>query len=272
MARCNARIRVYSRRGSRKSICIPHRHYASLRQMKDLEITEDDRQRIYILGTGQKQLFYRGMLRLMSNPPPVTMLTTNNKRIESFYEQGGEIRIIQEGHLHKAKGTDMETLLSTDPNLRLNSQPLRNQHIHFGRYVLDQKQPSAFNQPNYDSTQNQTSSLPQPIPDLRNLYQKSASRRPQRRRSTPSPEPARSTAQLATETVDIPKIKPILNLIIPTDRNFRPDLIHTIKHRTSCLETTVFVISTTLGLIEHWNETVFQDPRTRPNYFRGVAT
>ena len=67
--------------GSPRSCC---RHVSSTA----FTITEEDRRRIYIFGAGNKGIFAAYCLRSIPNPPPVTFLVNNARRIEQFNQAG----------------------------------------------------------------------------------------------------------------------------------------------------------------------------------------
>jgi hypothetical protein len=62
----------------------PCRHVSST----GFTITEEDRRRIYIFGAGNKGIFVAHCLRSTLNPPPVTFLVNNARRIEQFNQAG----------------------------------------------------------------------------------------------------------------------------------------------------------------------------------------
>jgi hypothetical protein len=65
-------------------LCSSWRHVSTT----GFTITEEDRRRIYILGAGNKGVFVAYCLRSMPNPPPVTILVQNTRRIEQFNQVG----------------------------------------------------------------------------------------------------------------------------------------------------------------------------------------
>ncbi|CZR59978.1 uncharacterized protein PAC_09873 [Phialocephala subalpina] len=248
----------------------PHRirSYGTLQyRPRHLEITDDDRKRFYVLGTQRESLWIAANLRwVLPEPPPVTVLCMSNQRIDAFYQHGGKIQIIQGDQTHEAGGIDMETLFLPRNDLQLSSRPLCNKHLHFGGYVVDQKVDGLL--PPAATAQSQHPAQPKPLADLSTLYQyQRRTSKTKSRRSIANSSNASSPPADFEEVMDLPSgpcLKPILNLIIPTNVSFRPDMIHGLVSRVS-VETSLFLVGKTLGILEHWCKTAFQDPRNQYN-------
>lgn len=162
----------------------------------------------------------------------------------------------------------METLLIQRNDLQISSRPVWNRHFHFGGYAVE---PEVDSQPpTVVDAQSQHAPPPKPLADLRTLYQQTSSKNKSRFNASN----ASSSTKDFEDTMKLPSertLKPILNLIIPTTASFKPDIIHGITTRLD-VETSLFLIGKSLGILEHWSETVFRDPRARPNFFRGIMT
>lgn len=57
------------------------------------EITEDDRRRIYIRGSGNTATFYAFILRSRPDPPPVTLLVASNE-VKAQFESDGKLSVL----------------------------------------------------------------------------------------------------------------------------------------------------------------------------------
>lgn len=210
------------------------RSYGS--QKQNPVITEENRKRIDIVGTGRKSLFIAAMFKGIPEPSPVTLLCTSNPRIEHFYQQGGNIHILHDDNMYEVPGVGMETLFVGDNNVHLASRPMGTKHFNYGAYVSE---PTTETETYNVFTQGQ----PKLIPDERALYQrpKTNTRQVQRAISTHDFSKSSHFAFYDTRRVEDSLVtKPIVNLTVPTDSiSFLPDIIRPLKARLS-RESTIF--------------------------------
>ncbi|KAL2063146.1 hypothetical protein VTL71DRAFT_6218 [Oculimacula yallundae] len=90
-----------------------------------VEITDDDRKRVFVYGTGNTSCLMAAGIRLGPNAPRVTLLASNERRIEEFQAAGNIIRLkLPTGGKVKVHGVDIEILPkrshSEDYNTRID--------------------------------------------------------------------------------------------------------------------------------------------------------
>lgn len=162
----------------------------------------------------------------------------------------------------------METLIFLDPNVDISTKTrVSMRHIHLGGYMVDHQSMNASSTEK-DLTDRQAVAIPVPVADLRTLYQRAnANFRKRTGKFRASQSLCSPTGTVANTSSSTRQLKPIIKLIVPKNHPFRPDLIQSIKERMSP-ESSLFLVSKSLGVFEYWNETAFPDPKSRPYYFR----
>ncbi|KUJ11166.1 uncharacterized protein LY89DRAFT_654901 [Mollisia scopiformis] len=97
---------IFHQRHSTRELFVTRRYSSSSID----EVTDDDRRRIYIHGSGNKGCFMAFCLATKPNPPPITLLVANRERIKAFEEEGKKIRIYTDGKWFESGGVDIELL------------------------------------------------------------------------------------------------------------------------------------------------------------------
>ena len=247
------------------------------------KITEDDRRRIYIQGTGNISIFIAFCILSRPNPPPVTLLSYTNHRFVDFIENGARISLIYKGERSEVSPVSMEVVALKGTHVaplshvkrmmlssfRLDSDGVKLVENPFAHAVPEVAQAS----PDISQTP-----VPQLLPnkspgasDLKNLYLPTLRKaRASRERLSVQPPPKAEDIRIVDTAQHISQ-RPFMNFIVTTKSAHVRGSLKELGDRIRP-DSTVLFLERGMGLLEDLFENVWTNPRTRPNCLTGILT